>query len=113
MYAEITDKLGVEKAYVVGASEGGFIGTNYALYHPERVEKLALLGPMGYSGTVESVMRIMLAQFFPFKSIQESTFRWAFSDTPGLEAEFGDIIRKEAKVVLPTPPLPLMAIFIL
>ncbi len=28
LYTEITDKLGVEQAYVVGASEGGFIGTN-------------------------------------------------------------------------------------
>ena len=38
LYKEITDKLGVGKAYVVGASEGGFIGSNYALYFPERVE---------------------------------------------------------------------------
>ena len=75
LYAEITDKLGAEKAYVVGASEGGFIGTNYALYHPERVEKLVLLGPMGYAGATQSVMRIMFAQFFPIKPIQESTFR--------------------------------------
>jgi pimeloyl-ACP methyl ester carboxylesterase len=48
--------LGIEKAYVVGASEGGFIGTNFALYTPERVEKLALLGPMGYSGAFQSVL---------------------------------------------------------
>jgi hypothetical protein len=31
LYTEITNQLGVEKAYVVGASEGGFIGSNYAL----------------------------------------------------------------------------------
>ncbi len=90
LYAEIADKLGVEKAYVVGASEGGFIGTNYALYHPERVEKLALLGPMGYSGAGEAIMRITFAQVFPLKSIQESTFSWAFSDNPHLEEEFGE-----------------------
>ncbi len=90
LYAEIADKLGVEKAYVVGASEGGFIGTNYALYHPERVEKLALLGPMGYSGAVQSVIRITLAQLFPLKAIHESTFSWAFSDNPQLEEEFGE-----------------------
>jgi pimeloyl-ACP methyl ester carboxylesterase len=88
LYAEITGKLGVDKAYVVGASEGGFIGSNYALYHPERVEKLALLGPMGYAGAMKSVMRITFAQFFPLKPIQNSTFRWAFSDSPKLEEEF-------------------------
>jgi pimeloyl-ACP methyl ester carboxylesterase len=93
LYTEITDALGVPKAHVVGASEGGFIGSNYALYAPERVEKLALLGPMGYSGAVRSMVRIMLAQFFPLKPIQERTFRWAFSDVPRLEADFGDWFR--------------------
>ena len=62
----------------------------YALNAPERVEKLALLGPMGYAGATQSVMRIMFAQFFPLKPIQESTFRWAFSDNPLLVDEFGE-----------------------
>lgn len=90
LYTEITAKLGVDKAYVVGASDGGFIGTNYALYHPERVEKLALLGPMGYAGATQAVIRIMFAQFFPLRPIQASTFRWAFSDNPQLGEEFGE-----------------------
>jgi pimeloyl-ACP methyl ester carboxylesterase len=109
LYAEISDQLGVGQAYVVGASEGGFIGTQYALHAPERVEKLVLLGPMGYSGATQSVFRIMFAQFFPLKSIQESTFRWAFSDDPKLGQEFGEWFRlimtglKPVKVA----PLPL------
>jgi pimeloyl-ACP methyl ester carboxylesterase len=93
LYTEITEELGVERAYVVGASEGGFIGSNYALYAPERVEKLVLLGPMGYAGTNVSVLRIMLAQFFPLKPIQENTFRWAFGDNPKLEEGFGEWFR--------------------
>jgi pimeloyl-ACP methyl ester carboxylesterase len=90
LYSEITTKLGVDKAYVVGASDGGFVGTNYVLYFPERVEKLALLGPMGYAGATQSIIRIMAAQFFPLKPIQDSTFRWAFSDNPKLIEEFGE-----------------------
>ena len=90
LYAEITAKLGVDKVYVVGASDGGFVGTNYALHYPERVEKLALLGPMGYAGSTQSIIRIVGAQFFPLKPIQESTFRWAFSDNPELIEEFGE-----------------------
>jgi pimeloyl-ACP methyl ester carboxylesterase len=78
---EVTQALKIEQAYVVGASEGGFIGTNYSLYAPERVKKLVLLGPMGYAGTNASVMRIMLAQFFPLKPIQDSTTRWAFGES--------------------------------
>jgi pimeloyl-ACP methyl ester carboxylesterase len=111
LYTEITDKLGVDKAYVVGASEGGFIGSNYALHHPERVEKLALLGPMGYSGAVKSSLRIMFAQFFPFKPIQDSTFSWAFSDSAELKEDFEEWFRllmtgyNPAKVI----PLPFSA----
>jgi pimeloyl-ACP methyl ester carboxylesterase len=35
----------------------------------------------------------MLAQFFPLKPLQESTFRWAFSDNPQLEEAFGEWFR--------------------
>jgi pimeloyl-ACP methyl ester carboxylesterase len=107
LYAEIADGLGVGKAWVVGASEGGFIGTNYALHFPERVEKLALLGPMGYSGAVQSTMRIMLAQFFPLKPVQEWTFRWAFSDDPGLGEAFGAWFRLVMSGINPVKVAPM------
>jgi pimeloyl-ACP methyl ester carboxylesterase len=90
LYAEIVDKLGIEKAAVIGASEGGFIATNYTLHYPDRVEKLALLGPMGYSGATQSVIRITFTQLFPLKPIQNSTFRWAFSDSAQLKQDFGE-----------------------
>jgi pimeloyl-ACP methyl ester carboxylesterase len=90
LYAEITEKLNVNKAFIVGASEGGFVATNYALFYPEHVEKLVLLGPMGYAGATESVIRIMFAQFFPLKFIQDSTFSWAFSNNPKLKSEFSE-----------------------
>jgi len=90
LYAEIADKLGVEKAVVVGASEGGFIASNYALHFPERVEKLALLGPMGYAGATQSVIRITLTQLFPLKLLQDSTFKWAFSDSAQLKEDFSE-----------------------
>ncbi|MFN2279356.1 MAG: alpha/beta fold hydrolase [Candidatus Promineifilaceae bacterium] len=111
LYSEISDKLGVEKAYVVGASEGGFIGTNYALNYPDRVEKLALLGPMGYAGATQSIVRIMFAQFFPLKTIQESTFRWAFSNSDELEEDFGEWFRLFMTGIAPVKvaPLPLPA----
>jgi pimeloyl-ACP methyl ester carboxylesterase len=107
LYTEITDQLGVEQAYVVGASEGGFIGTNYALYHPERVVKLALLGPMGYSGATQSIMRIMFAQFFPLKPIQDSTFSWAFSDSVVLKEDFEEWFRLLMTGVVPKKVMPL------
>jgi len=90
LYAEIADQLGVEKAVVVGASEGGFIASHFAIHYPERIEKLVLMGPMGYAGATESIIRIMFAAFFPIKLIQENTFKWAFSDSVELKEEFAE-----------------------
>jgi pimeloyl-ACP methyl ester carboxylesterase len=111
LYAEITEKLGVGKTYVVGASEGGFIGSNYALHFPDRVEKLVLLGPMGYAGAIRSVIRITFAQFFPLKPVQASTFRWAFSDSPKLKEEFDEWFHLLMSGTFPlkVSPLPLSA----
>ncbi len=93
LYTEIMDTLGIGKAYLVGASEGGFVATNIALFAPERVEKIVLLGPMGYSGALLSVIRVTLTQMFPLGPLQENTFRWAFSDNAHLEEEFGEWYR--------------------
>jgi pimeloyl-ACP methyl ester carboxylesterase len=90
LYAEIADQLGLEKAFVVGASEGGFIASNLAIHYPERIEKLVLMGPMGYAGSTQSIIRIMFSAFFPIKPVQENTFAWAFSDNAKLKAEFAE-----------------------
>ena len=51
LYDDIMAQLDIEgPAVIIGASEGGFIASNLAVHHPERVERLVLLGPMGYSG---------------------------------------------------------------
>ena len=111
LYREITDKLGVQRAHVVGASEGGFIGTNYALYAPDRVEKLVLLAPMGYRGSLSSVFRITLTQLFPLRPVQTATFRWAFSDSERVKAEMEEWFMLLLSGVYPVkiPPLPLKA----
>jgi len=105
-YREIADRLGVESAYVVGASQGGFIGTNYALYAPERVKKLVLLGPMGYAGTERTVVRIILATMLPFRSIQDSTFRWAFGDDSGVREACEEWFRLVMTGVIPKQARP-------
>ncbi|MBN2009444.1 alpha/beta hydrolase [candidate division KSB1 bacterium] len=79
---ELMDSLGVQKASYIGASQGGSIATYIALHTPKRVNKLILSGPMGYTGTHYTVMRILFTTLFPFKTMQESALRWAFSDDP-------------------------------
>lgn len=43
----LLDSLGVEKFSLVGHSMGGMLATRTALMHPNRVEKLALVNPIG------------------------------------------------------------------
>jgi pimeloyl-ACP methyl ester carboxylesterase len=108
-YVEVMDLLGVERAVVTGASEGGFIASNLAIHAPEGVERLILLGPMGYRGAGRAAARITLAQLFPAPAMQRATFRWAFSDDPDLIAEFSDWFTLATSGMLPAkvPPLPL------
>ena len=83
-YTEITEQLDLPRVDVVGASEGGFIASSYALHAPERVGKVALLGPMGYAGTNSSIVRITLAALFPIRPVQDATVRWALGDDPAM-----------------------------
>jgi pimeloyl-ACP methyl ester carboxylesterase len=112
LHVEITDALGIEKAYVVGASFGGYMGTSYALHYPERVEKLALLGPMGMTPeTAKTALKIMFVQLYPLKPIQVSTVKWALGDDPYvLEETEGwfrivliDTVPRESRPVAFTP----------
>ena len=43
----LMDALGIEKAHLVGNSFGGSIALRIATQHPERVDKLVLMGSMG------------------------------------------------------------------
>ncbi|MEV0354881.1 alpha/beta fold hydrolase [Nocardia sp. NPDC050697] len=41
------DGLGLDRVRIVGNSMGGFVGTEFALAHPERVERLVTIGGIG------------------------------------------------------------------
>ena len=91
LLVEITDNLGIENAFVVGASNGGFLALNFAIHHPERIEKLALLGAMGLTpSTNENIMRITFSQMFPLKIVQDSTIHWSFGDDPELRSQIDE-----------------------
>jgi pimeloyl-ACP methyl ester carboxylesterase len=94
LLVEITEELGVEKAFVVGASNGGFLALNYAIHYPERIEKMALLGSMGLTpSTNENIMRITFSQMFPLKWVQDNTIRWSFGNDPELLAQIEEWFR--------------------
>jgi pimeloyl-ACP methyl ester carboxylesterase len=47
--ADVLDGLGVARAHVAGVSVGGWIAMRFAIAAPERVIKVAMLGPTGLS----------------------------------------------------------------
>jgi pimeloyl-ACP methyl ester carboxylesterase len=51
---EVMKKLGIDKAYVCGVSQGGMIAQCIAIYHPEVVEKLILAVTAPYANEVGS-----------------------------------------------------------
>lgn len=42
---QVLDRLGLERTMLLAWSFGGWVGTNFAMHHPGRVERLALLAP--------------------------------------------------------------------
>ncbi len=47
-YAQLLDRLGIDKVVVVGISAGAWSSLQFAIRHPERCRALVLLGPADY-----------------------------------------------------------------
>lgn len=62
--ASVLDAAGVTKVSVVGHSMGGMLATRFALMFPERVEKLALVNPIGLEDWKTVVPYRALDQWF-------------------------------------------------
>lgn len=105
-YSDVTDKLGLQEAFVVGASVGGYMGTEYALHAPERVKKLALLCPMGYGHTNQTIALMVLAQAFPLNWIQQKTSEWALGTAPHVQQEFNPWFVEVISGTMPKPTPP-------
>lgn len=50
--AFLMEQLGVDKAYVLGNSMGGYVAAELALAHPDRVDRLVLMGPGGLAVSI-------------------------------------------------------------
>jgi len=80
-FDELLDALGLETSRLVGLSYGGWIASEYALEHPERVEKLVLLAPaatvLQFSG--DFIKKGILCMI-PHKHFVKSMMYWALAD---------------------------------
>lgn len=57
--SRLLDALGVRKASLVGNSAGGLVATMFALEHPERTGRLALVAPGGLGRQISWFLRLM------------------------------------------------------
>jgi pimeloyl-ACP methyl ester carboxylesterase len=80
---------------------------NYALYAPERVEKLILLCPMGISPP-RAIMgiRMIMSQLFPKKRRLMRSVNWALGDNPAVQNFSGEWFLTMMEGVIPRVALP-------
>lgn len=45
-------QLGIDRAHLLGNSMGGYVALEYAIAHPERVDRMVLMGPGGLAANV-------------------------------------------------------------
>ncbi|WP_340115041.1 alpha/beta fold hydrolase [Maribellus mangrovi] len=91
LYVHILDELGVESAAVLGASNGGFIAQCLTYFYPQKVEKLALFGPMGITQlSGASYFMLSLATMYPFGFIRDWVENWAFGADQNVHQKYGE-----------------------
>lgn len=49
--------LGLDRVYLAGNSLGAYMAWNYALDHPEKVEKLIVIDPLSYNQKIPGILR--------------------------------------------------------
>jgi len=104
---DLLDALGVENAHVLGNSFGGSIALALAIHHPERVNRLMLMGSVGvcfdltpgldavwgYEPSVENMQRIMNIFSYDPALIDDELVRMRYeaSVRPGIAEAFASM----------------------
>jgi pimeloyl-ACP methyl ester carboxylesterase len=91
--SDVFDRLGIDAAVLVGWSMGGWIATNFAADRPARVQRLALLGPMGLPSwpvTMRVLFRLASSAILPSPSKKEKLIAWAMGSDPIVREEVRD-----------------------
>jgi len=109
-YASLFDSLSIETAIVFGASNGGSIAQSLAYYHPKKVSKLALFGPMGLTQlTSGSIAMMGLATIYPFQFLRDEVADWALGTSPQCHSAYDRWFNSILKGTIPSiaQPVPM------
>ena len=118
----VLDALGVERAHVIGNSFGGAIALSLATRHPERVDRLVLMGAVGvtheitegldavwgYQPSPENMLAIM--EYFAYDQSlfngELAQLRYQASIRPGVQEAFASMFPEPRQVSLDAISLP-------
>ncbi len=102
---DVLDGLGLAQANVVGASMGGWIAMNLTRDLPQRVRRLALVGPMGLNSAWDVLFRMSWLVLFPTKGNKDGFTRWVLGDNPVVYDAFGEYMNTalDCRMKLGTP----------
>lgn len=103
---ELLDSLNIQKASFAGASYGGWSTMKYAIRQPQRVDKVALLAPMGIANVPFAViLKILWMVWFPTESKRGEMIDWTLGDSPHTRRRFVDHMQvaTECRGFLATP----------
>ena len=94
---QVRKLLSLERFFLAGSSLGGFLCWYYAAKHPERVEKLILIDPVGYPQKLPSIISLLalplvgeLARWVSPRFVVEHNVRMAYGDPSLVSAEVVD-----------------------
>ena len=107
LYAFIAESLGIKRSPVFGASNGGFIAQVYTYYYPEKVESLALFGPMGLTQlSGKSIFMLSAASLYPLQAVRNSVTKWAIGNDEYVNRKYGDWFNQIMKATIPSVAMP-------
>jgi 4,5:9,10-diseco-3-hydroxy-5,9,17-trioxoandrosta-1(10),2-diene-4-oate hydrolase len=90
--ADFLDALGVEKAHLVGHSQGGAIGLQFALDHPARVDRLVLVDSAGLGNGVPLgvILAMLCYNLFPSPATGLWLSRYAVRSPRSIDPALGE-----------------------
>lgn len=103
----LMDKLSIKKANLAGVSLGGWIILDLAIRHPNRTNRIALLGPaasfasMRFTWILHSLFPIMI---FPTRNWLIRYFRW-LTRGMSVNAQWGELMVQGILNCKPPPPV--------
>ena len=118
----VLDALGVERAHVIGNSFGGAIALSLATRHPERVDRLVLMGAVGvtheitegldavwgYQPSPENMLAIM--KYFAYDTSlfngELAQLRYQASIRPGVQEAFASMFPEPRQAALDATSVP-------